>query len=161
MDIAIPRDIDPKVRKLDNVFYNDIDSLNIIVEQNLKKRKQEIPKVEQIISEEIDNFYNWYNTLGVVPTIKSLRAFFEEIEKDELAKIKHKVTKEDFIKLEDMAKRLVGRILHNPTVKLRELAEKGDDLDKANLHTSTIKYLFDLKNIYESGSDDNGEKIDE
>ena len=83
MDIAIPRDVDPSVRKIDNVFYNDIDSLNVIVEQNLKKRKQEIPKVQKIIEEEIENFNNWYNTLGVVPTIKSLRSFFEEIERDE------------------------------------------------------------------------------
>lgn len=146
MDIAIPRDIDPSVKKIDNVFYNDIDSLNVIVDQNLNKRKDEIPKVEKIISEEIHNFYNWYNTLGVVPTIKSLRSFFEEIEKDELEKIKHKVTEEDFVKLEDMAKRLIGRILHNPTIKLRKLAEKGDNVDNANHHTSTLKYLFDLDN---------------
>lgn len=146
MDIAIPRDIDNSVRKIDNVFYNDIDSLNVIVEQNLRKRKQEIPKVENIISEEISNFYNWYNTLGVVPTIKSLRSFFEEIEKDELDKIRHKVTEDDYIKLQEMANRLIGRILHNPTVKLRELAETGENYDQADLHTSVINYLFDLEN---------------
>ncbi len=158
MDIAIPRDIDPKVRKLDNVFYNDIDSLNIIVEQNLKKRKQEISKVEEIISEEINNFYHWYNTLGVLPTIKSLRAFFEEIERDELAKIKHKITDEDYIKLESMTKRLIGRILHNPTIKLKELAENGDELDKANLHTSVLKFLFDLESTNENGRISKGNK---
>ncbi|MCB9257848.1 MAG: glutamyl-tRNA reductase [Ignavibacteriales bacterium] len=151
MDIAIPRDIDPKVKKLDNVFYNDIDSLNIIVDQNLHKRKQEIPKVEEIIKEEIDGFYSWYNTLGIVPTIKSLRSFFEEIEHDELSKIRHKVTDEDYIKLEDMTKRLIGRILHNPTIKLRELAESGDNLDKASEHTSAIKFLFNLDNIPKNG----------
>lgn len=151
MDIAIPRDIDPSVRKLDNVFYNDIDSLNVIVDQNLKKRKQEIPKVESIIEEEINTFYSWYNTLGVVPTIKSFRNFFEEIERDELSKIKNKVTDEDYVKLENMAKRLIGRILHNPTIKLRELAETGENLDKADEHTSVLKYLFDLDNIPENG----------
>lgn len=156
MDIAIPRDIDSSVRKIDNVFYNDIDSLNVIVEQNLKKRKSEIPKVEKIINEEVGNFYNWYNTLGIIPTIKSLRSFFEEIERDELEKIKYKVTKEDYVKLEDMAKRLVGRILHNPTVKLRELAEKGDNLDKANQHTSVINYLFDLDKGNVNNNKNNG-----
>ncbi|MBK8943938.1 MAG: glutamyl-tRNA reductase [Ignavibacteriae bacterium] len=152
MDIAIPRDIDPKVKNIDNVFYNDIDSLNIIVDQNLQKRKHEIPKVQNIINEEIDGFYNWYNTLGIVPTIKSLRSFFESIEFDELNKIKNKVSDEDFVKLEEMTKRLVGRILHNPTKKLRELAENNDDLDKTNIHTSTLKYLFDLDNISENGN---------
>ena len=52
MDIAIPRDIDPAVREIDYVFYHDIDSLNIIVEQNLSKRKFEVPRVEKIINEE-------------------------------------------------------------------------------------------------------------
>jgi glutamyl-tRNA reductase len=155
MDIAIPRDIDPKVKNIDNVFYNDMDSLNIIVNQNLQKRKQEIPKIEKIISEEIDGYYTWYNTLGVVPAIKSLRSFFENIENDELNKIKNKVSDEDYIKLEDMSKRLIGRILHNPTVKLRELAESGDNLDKANELTSVIKYLFDLDNVPTNGKKNN------
>jgi len=151
MDIAIPRDIDPSVKQIDNVFYNDIDSLNVIVDQNLVKRKLEIPKVDKIISEEVDNFSNWYHTLGIVPTIKSLRSFFEDIEKDELEKIKNKVTAEDYIKLEDMAKRLVGRILHNPTINLRKLAEKGDIGENSDQYTSVLKYLFDLENIPTNG----------
>ena len=56
MDIAVPRDIDPESKKLDYVFYHDLDSLNVIVEQNLIKRKAEIPKVEKIIEEELNNF---------------------------------------------------------------------------------------------------------
>ncbi len=153
MDIAIPRDIDPAVKKIDNVFYNDIDSLNIIVEQNLNKRKNEIPHVKEIIEEEVDNCFHWFNTLGVVPTIKSLRSFFESIEVDELKKIKNKVSDEDYIKLESMAKRLIGRILHNPTVKLRKLAESGDDVETVKEKTSAIKYLFDLDNIPSNGKD--------
>jgi len=156
MDIAIPRDVDPSVRKIDNIFYNDIDSLNIIVEQNLKKRKQEIPKVEKIIEEELNNFNNWYNTLGVVPTIKSLRSFFEEIERDELEKIKYKVTEDDYLKLEDMARRLIGRILHNPTINLRKLAEKSESMESTNNYTSVLKYLFDLDNIPKNGRKNNG-----
>lgn len=155
MDIAIPRDIDPKVKKIDNVFYNDMDSLSIIVNQNLQKRKQEIPKIEKIISEEIDGYYTWYNTLGVVPTIKSLRSFFEEIEVDELNKIKNKVSHEDYVKLEEMSKRLIGRILHNPTIRLRELAESGDNSEKANELTSLLKYLFDLDNLPTNGKNHN------
>ncbi len=151
MDIAIPRDVDPKVKKIDNVFYNDIDSLNIIIDQNLQKRKHEIPKVEKIIEEEIDGFYAWYNTLGIVPTIKALRSFVETIEQDELNKIKNKVSAEDYIKLEEMSKRLIGRILHNPTIKLREFVEKGDNTDKANELTSFMKYLFDLDDNSNNG----------
>ncbi|MCP5061651.1 MAG: glutamyl-tRNA reductase [Ignavibacteriae bacterium] len=147
MDIAIPRDIDPKAKDIDNVFYNDLDSLNIIVDQNLKKRKHEIPKVEKIIEEEVDSFHNWHNTQGIVPAIKSLRSFFESIEIDELNKIKNKVSNEDYIKLENMAKRLMGRILHNPTIKLRELAESGNNIETTNQYTKVIKDLFNLDSI--------------
>lgn len=151
MDIAIPRDIDPNVKKIDNVFYNDIDSLNIIVDQNLDKRKSQIPFVEKIIEEEVTEFYSWYHTLGIVPTIKSLRSFFETIELDELNKIKNKVTSEDYLKLEDMAKRLIGRILHNPIIKLREIAEKDNNSTTSNQYTSVIKELFDLDNFPTNG----------
>jgi glutamyl-tRNA reductase len=73
MDIAIPRDIDPETRKIDYVFYHDLDSLNIIVEQNLTKRKSEIPKVEKIIGEELDNFVEWYNSLQAAPQLRTSR----------------------------------------------------------------------------------------
>ncbi len=153
MDIAVPRDIDPTVKKIDNVFYNDIDSLNIIVEQNLNKRKAEIPKVEKIIQEEIRNFYSWYKTLEVVPVIKTFRSFFEEIEHDELRKIKNKVSEEDYVKLENMAKRLIGRILHNPTVKLRELAENDNHLELREKYISSLKYLFNLNDLPDNDKD--------
>ena len=82
MDIAIPRDIDPEVKIL-IMFYNDIDSLNIIVQQNLSKRKEEIPKVEKIIDEELSAFLNWYNSLEAAPAIKDLRDYFELIRAEE------------------------------------------------------------------------------
>ena len=92
MDIAIPRDIDPRTKEIDYVFYHDLDSLNIIVEQNLSKRKAEIPKVEKIIEEELDNFWEWYNSLQAAPAIKDLRDLFEEIRNEEVEKNKNKFT---------------------------------------------------------------------
>ena len=78
-----------------------------------------------MIMEEMIGFFGWYNTLDVVPTIKTMRSFFEEIRHDELEKIKNKVSEEDFAKIEDMTRRMIGRLLHNPTVKLREFANPG------------------------------------
>ncbi|HEY7751407.1 MAG TPA: glutamyl-tRNA reductase, partial [Ignavibacteriaceae bacterium] len=79
MDIALPRDIDPETKKIDSVFYHDIDSLNIIVEQNLSMRRAEIPKVEKIVEEELNSFFEWFNSLQASPTIKELRDLFESI----------------------------------------------------------------------------------
>ncbi|MEW6195283.1 MAG: glutamyl-tRNA reductase [Bacteroidota bacterium] len=153
MDIAVPRDFDPEVKKLDNVFYHDMDSLKIIVDQNIQKRKAEIPKVGEIILEELVNFFSWYNTLDVVPTIKSIREFFDEIRNDELEKIKHKIKEEDFTKIEDMTRRMMGRLLHNPTVKLRELAESGNNIQDITTNTIILKELFGLDKIRNNGSD--------
>lgn len=144
MDLALPRDIDPAVKELDNVFYNDIDSLNIIVNQNLLKRKAEVPKVESIIIEEMVNFFSWYNTLDVVPTIKAVREFFEFIGNDELEKIKNKVTQDDYSKIEDMTRRLLGRLLHNPTIKLKEIAETGKNPQNVAVNSYLLRNLFNL-----------------
>lgn len=146
MDIAIPRDVDPAAQLIDNVFYHDIDSLEVIVNQNKKKREKEIPKVETIVMEELVSFFSWYNTLEVVPTIKRVREFFEDIRKDELDKIKNKVTDDDYAKLEDMTRRMIGRILHNPTIKLREIAEQGTNIQEVETHSVILKELFGLNN---------------
>ncbi|MDP2036494.1 MAG: glutamyl-tRNA reductase [Ignavibacteria bacterium] len=144
MDIAVPRDIDPEVKEIDNVFYHDMDSLKIIVDQNLQKRKDQLPLVNKIIMEELVGFFGWYNSLDVVPTIKTMRSFFEEIRNDELEKIKHKLNDDDFAKVEDMTRRMIGRLLHNPTVKLREYAETGSNIKEVTDNTVILKELFNL-----------------
>lgn len=144
LDIALPRDVDVSVRKIENVFYYDIDSLSVIIDANLKKREKEIPGVESIIMDEMITLFGWYNTLEVVPTIKMIREFFEGIRADEMEKIKHKVTEEDFKKMDEMSKRLIGRLLHNPTVRLRHVAESGLNVNELMLYMATIKDLFEL-----------------
>jgi len=143
-DIAIPRDFDSKVSKIENVFYNDIDSLNSIIESNLQKRKHEIPKVEKIIEHEMNELMKWYNSLGVVPTIKSLRNYFEDVRLDELKKIKNKIQESDYDKVEDMTRRLLGRLLGAPTAKLREISEKSSHSSEILTYSSVLKELYNL-----------------
>ncbi|MBP7542214.1 MAG: glutamyl-tRNA reductase [Ignavibacteriaceae bacterium] len=149
MDLALPRDIDPAVAKLDGVFYNDIDTLGKIIDMNIRKREKEIPAVEAIILEEMQNLFSWYNTLEVIPTIKKIRDFFEEIRQEEIDKIKHKVHEEDIKKLDDMTKRLVGRLLHNPTIRLRQIAESGLNYQEVANYTSVISNLFNPEQVDE------------
>jgi len=153
MDIAIPRDVNPKVANIDGVFYNDIDSLNIIVNENLRKREKEIPLVNKIIMEEMTSFFKWYNTLDVVPTIKEFRDFFEEIRRDEIEKIKYKIHDYEFEKVDNMTKRIIGRILHNPTWHLKRLSETGTDYEAAKKYSEMVRELFNL-----NGKDDNNEE---
>lgn len=150
MDIALPRDISPEARNIEYVFYNDIDSLKNIVDENIKRRKAEALKIDNIIMEEMISFYNWYNNLNVVPSIKLLREFFEDISNDELNKIKNKVTEEDYIKLEAMTKRLIGRLLHNPTMKLKSISESSLSEQEKLKETAIIKEIFGLNGKIEN-----------
>ena len=156
MDIALPRDIDPKVADLDEVFYQDIDSLNIIIDKNIERRKAEIPKVKEIIKNELELFYDWFNTLDVLPTIKLLRAFFEEIRRDEYEKIKHKLHKHELEKVENMTKRLIGRILHNPTINLKRISKELESEEEKAAYYEMIRELF---NLDENASDENKSEI--
>lgn len=146
MDIAIPRDIDPRVREIDNVFYHDIDSLKIIVEQNMKKRQGEIPKVQKIVMEELVSFFSWYNSLDITPTIKSLRDHFEEIRFEELSKQKNKFSQEDFDKLDILTKRIINKLLHQPTVELKKISEYGADNPETAERIDILRNLFGLNN---------------
>jgi glutamyl-tRNA reductase len=144
MDIAVPRDVDAGAANIENVFYHDIDSLNIIIDKNLQNRRKEVPKVESIVMEEMNEIFGWYNSLDVVPTIRSFRTYFEKIKDDELEKIRHKVTDEDFAKIEDMSRRLIGRLMHYPTITLKELAETGQHYEEVSDYIQTMKNLFKL-----------------
>ena len=144
MDIAVPRDIDPATKKIDYAFYHDIDSLNIIVEQNVAKRKDEIPKVEKIIEEELDSFFEWYNSLQSAPTIKSIREHFDEIRAEEVEKNINKFSSEDREKLEIVTKRIINKILHHPTIELRKINESGTGAEDAATKMGIIKSLFGI-----------------
>jgi len=151
MDIAVPRDIDPSVKNIDNVFYNDIDSLNIIVEQNVRKRRDEVPKVQNIILEELVSYYSWFNSLEVAPAIKLLRELFEEIRAEEVTKQINRFTEDDREKLEIVTKRIINKILHHPTIELRKIAEQGTLNGESIAKIETLKELFGLNKITGSG----------
>lgn len=144
MDIAIPRDIDPTSKDIEYVFYHDIDSLNIIVEQNLAKRKEEIPKVEKIIEEELNNFFDWYNSLEAAPTIKTIRDHFEAIRAEEVEKNVNKFSQDDREKLDIVTKRIINKILHQPTVELKKTSEADSRTEDTAQKISIIRELFGL-----------------
>jgi glutamyl-tRNA reductase len=144
MDIAIPRDIDPATRKLDYVFYHDIDSLNIIVDQNLAKRRDEIPRVEKIIKEELDSLISWYNSLEAGPTIKSLRDSFELIRSEEVEKNKNRFSDDDQEKLDIITKRIINKILHHPMIELKKLSGESKSSEDSAARISIIRDLFGI-----------------
>lgn len=144
MDIAVPRNIDPASKEINYVFYHDIDSLNIIVEQNVSKRREEIPKVEKIIDEELNSFFEWYNSLQSAPTIKKLRDHFDAIRAEEVEKNINKFSSEDREKLEIVTKRIINKILHYPIVELKKTNETGTGAEDAATKIGIIRNLFGI-----------------
>ncbi len=143
IDIAVPRDIDPNINKLDNIFVNSIDDLNTIVNKNLKQRKDEIPKAEQIILREVESFQEWLKSLDVKPVIASLHKKFEQLRKAEVEKNRKFFHEDDWEDLEKLTTGLMRKFLHIPMMQLREAAQNGN----GELRRIQAAYdLFDLQN---------------
>jgi len=142
IDIAVPRDVDPDVTELENVYLRDIDSLQSQADDNIRERKAEIPHVEEIVDEEVTGFMNWYLALGVVPTIKAMRHHLEYVRQAELEYLFKRLEVDDRTRklVEKMSHRLVNKILHEPTVRLKREAANGGGV----AYTSAMRYLFAL-----------------
>jgi glutamyl-tRNA reductase len=142
LDLGVPRNIDAKAASLYNVFLKDVDDLKLIVSKNIDARKSELPTIETILLEEVTAFENWFASLQVTPTIRSLQEKFESIKRTELEKLKNKVSPEEYKNLELLADRLIGKLMHYPIRSLKTPTDVTTDIaSRVNL----IRALFDLE----------------
>lgn len=151
MDIAVPRDIEPAVAELENVFLHDIDDMQNVVAQNLEGRKQEAVKAREIVAEEVENFFFWLDSLLVVPTIIKLREQAEEIKKREVEKALRRiedVTPREQKIIEQLAHAIISQWLHKPMYNLRYLA--GSHADRIDCYMRAIDDLFGLSECSEN-----------
>jgi len=143
IDIAVPRNVDPEVGKVENVYLYDIDDLEQVVEENRKRREKEAQKAERIVKEEVENFIKWLKSQEVVPVIVSLRNWCERIREEELKKTlgKLKLEEKEQKALEALTTAIVNKILHSPLSYLKKSAAQGEG-EKAARH---IKEIFSLE----------------
>jgi len=128
IDISVPRNVDPSVNDLDNVFVYDVDDLRSVVEANLRERKRQAQQAESLVEREVAKFADRLRSLEVVPTIVSLREKLEEIRKTELSRTLSRLPGADEVTrqaLEALSQGIVNKILHAPTVKLRDSSKAG------------------------------------
>jgi glutamyl-tRNA reductase len=128
IDIAVPRDIEPAVRKLGGVFLYDLDDLKSVAEANLRLRKREAAAAEALVDAEISEFLEWQKSLDVVPLLVELRRRGEEIRRAEIEKARARLgplTPEQEQALEATTTAIVNKMLHVPTVQLKEIARDG------------------------------------
>lgn len=127
IDIAVPRDIDPRINDLPNVYLYDVDDLQGVVDANKRERAKEAGKAEEIVVEEVQSFLAWLKTLEVTPTIRALRGKFDAIRKGEVEKTLKgfggNLSKKERKSIEAMSQAIVNKILHEPTVYLKRLAD--------------------------------------
>jgi glutamyl-tRNA reductase len=143
IDIAVPRDIDPRVNELANIYCYDIDDLETVVESNIKERQREAFKAEDIVNREVHAFMEWMTSLDVVPTIVDIRDKTERIRQEEVAKTLTKlgdVSEKERESIEAMANSIIKKILHDPIVTLKKQSE-GDERSKV---LEIARRLFNL-----------------
>ena len=123
IDIAVPRDIDPAVNELDNVYLYDIDDLQHVVEENRKTREHESALAETIIAHEIEDVLRWFDEQQVVPAVIRLRRKAETIRQQELEKLFSKLgplSDSERQAIEAMSSSIINKLLHSPIVRLKQ-----------------------------------------
>jgi glutamyl-tRNA reductase len=143
IDIAIPRDVDPAVGDQKNVFLYNVDDLQQIVDASLDRRRAELPAAEGIVSAGVEEFWGWYASLAVVPTIRALRDHGERVRQEEveraLGRLRH-LSDDDRAAVDALTRSLLNKLLHAPTSRLREAAGNG----RGTGVLDTVRYLFEL-----------------
>ena len=143
IDIAVPRDIEPDVNDLENVYLYDIDDLHVVVSANIKEREKEVENAMNFISQEVTKFNNWVGALDAVPTIIEIRKKAENIRKQEIEKTLKKIShlsEDDKQLLRQMSSSMINKILHKPTIKLKQKTQSED----GHVYLKAIRHLFHL-----------------
>ena len=143
VDLAVPRDLDPAIGGLDGCYLFDIDDLEAIVAETLVGRRREAERAESLVAAEAEKFHEWHAALDVVPAIASLRARAEEIREGELRKADALLGRLDESQrraVEAVTTQIVNKLLHLPTVRMKEAAAAAD----GGLYAEAVRHLFGL-----------------
>lgn len=138
IDLAIPRDIDPAVDRLDSIYLYNLDDLEEIVQANLAKRKQELPRAKKIILQSVESFVQWFSTHASTYIIHHLSRYFENIRQHELKRLRSRLPLEGMPQIEYLTESLMKKILHQHIRLLRATVKKPQ------LYQQYLSFLSDL-----------------
>jgi len=143
LDIALPRDVDPRVGEMDNVFLYDLDDLRAVVAANLERRAAELPSAEQVIGTEVEKYWQWLAGLAAVPVVTRFRQEMDRVREEELAQAMRRLGQLSPAQreaIEHFSRSLMNKFLHEPSVRLRAAAANGRGLGIVD----AARYLFAL-----------------
>ena len=141
VDLAVPRNVDPRVSEIPKVFCKDLNDLNSVIEANVERRREEIPKAEGIITEELDEFDAWHRMAPIRPVIADLSRRAESIAREMLEENRGRFTEKDFNNVEKLVGSVVRKIIALP---MSRLLDAGDDIEGALRRAEHVRELFDL-----------------
>ena len=145
IDIAVPRNIEPSVNEVDNIFLYDIDDLQEVVNANLRERIKEAERAEELVAQEVDRMMARLKVQEVAPTIVSLQEQLEQIRTGEIERVRRKLgplTEEQENAIESLTRGIVNKIAHGPISELRRHAGLPDGVHIID----AIRQVFHLKN---------------
>lgn len=138
VDLGVPRNIDPAVEEIESVFLQDIDSLEGLIQRNLKKRRAEVPRVQEILDRELELFLKWYKGQAAEPLVGRLHRQAEALRRKEFEAARKQFPEETHEALDRLTRSLVRKLLHNPSQRLRRWQPSADQLD-------LVRDLFQLE----------------
>ncbi|HEV7704255.1 MAG TPA: glutamyl-tRNA reductase [Gemmatimonadaceae bacterium] len=144
LDIAVPRDVDPAVGALSNVFLYDLDDLRTVANANIERRREELPAAEDVIAPEVEKYWEWLAGLAAVPVLRTFRTEMDRLREAELSDAMRKLdhlSPRDREAIEHFSRALMNKFLHEPSVRLRAAAANGRGLGVVD----ALRYLFDLR----------------
>lgn len=144
LDIAMPRDVEAAVGKLDNVFLYDLDDLRAAAAANLERREEDVPAAQRIIAQEAQKYWDWVAGLAAVPVVRSFREEMDRVRSTELAAALRRLgplSAEQAEMIEHFSKALMNKFLHEPSVRLKAAAANGRGLGVVD----AARYLFALE----------------
>jgi glutamyl-tRNA reductase len=139
VDLGVPRNVEPAAGRVENLFLHTVDSLDHLIQRNLKRRKEEVPRVEEILDQELAHFRSWFRGLEAEPLIARLQKQAERVRQRELAAVLPRFPAETHEELERLTRSLIRKILHHPSSRLRA-RDGAEDLSRLDL----VRELFHL-----------------
>lgn len=145
IDISLPRDIEAEAAHLPGVHLYNLDDLQASVDAGIRLRLQEVEQVQAIIAEESLAFQRWLRSLSVTGTISDLRQRVDQLREQELARAMQRLpdtlTEREAAAVRELTTRLVNKLLHTPTLRLKDAAAEG----QGHVYAEALRYLFDLE----------------
>jgi glutamyl-tRNA reductase len=143
VDLSVPRSIETSVEDVPGVILYNVDNIKSKASATLEKRLAAVPRVEEIIEESIEDFYNWKKEMMVSPTINKLKSILEQIRQEEMARFLKNSDDKEYAVIDKITKSMMQKILKVPVVQLRAACQR----DQAEEMIGFISDLFDLDKI--------------